>query len=936
MGVLVFGSNNIIGGTNPNDRNVLSGNGLSGVYVSENWYSQTGTNNLIQNNFIGTDITGNIAIGNNFSVNGGAIRTDSPNTIIKDNIISGNNNGNTIVVSPTANYTKIIGNNFGRGADGQTVLGNNGSVVYLESDNNIIGGTALGEGNTISNTNVNSPLFVSSTSQNNSILGNSIYENTPNAINLQNIGANDLLDVDTGANNGQNSPVVTSVVTNPSDLTVNGTLNSEANKTYRIELFANQNGTIQKEGKTFLNSVDVTTNASGDATWSSTIPQQYEEYTIASTATEYITSASSTIGTQIASRYYLNTSEFSTFTPSNGADPTITKSHNKPSGTNPGDTVTYTLSYKNKTSNPLTNVVITDTLNNDLQYVANSCVGCTISGQTLTWNIGTIPVGATVYTKTFDVVVNNGTTQSTINNTAQLAASELTNQTSSIDLSTSIITGNNYVVTNNQDNSNVLNDPIIPGSLRDMINQANLHQGIDTIQFNLPNGSTTLDLNWDIDITDSLIIDGSTQPGFSGVPNVEIKGSANEYDGLNLNSDNITIKNLVFNNFRNNLAPAIVSTTEKSAIVINSSFNIIIGSYFGTDITGTVSVPNDVGIRVSGINNNIGGSLPGEGNVISGNEGDGVIMKNVAGLNFKGNLVGVDKTGNVALSNGENGITLSGASNSYIGGILAGERNIISSNICRGVMVDDASTFVRIKGNYIGTDSTGNLNLGNFGKGVDIENGSGNIELGDENGEGRNIISGTNGYTSNLPLQCRDAVSPATSTMSGNAVEITGNLGLPISLKNNYIGVNISGNTGITNGGTGVLISNSSNVNVGNSGVNQKNIISGNNNGIQISGSSSLVAVKGNYIGTNATGTASISNNSGIIAFGTANNNTIGGGNSGDGNLISGNANAGISFAQDSPNNFDVKGNTIGLNSAGTTALPNFTGIEVLGSANNN
>src|SRR5262249_54036025 len=58
-----------------------------------------------------------------------------------------------------------------------------------------------------------------------------------------------------------------------------------------------------------------------------------------------------------------------------------------------------------------------------------------------------------------------------------------------------------------------------------------------------------------------------------------------------------------------------------------------------------------------------------------------------------------------------------------VGGLVAGARNVISKNTVNGVKVDSSNGNL-IQGNFIGTDRTGAVNLGNTGKGVLITNGS--------------------------------------------------------------------------------------------------------------------------------------------------------------------------------------------------------------------
>ena len=111
-----------------------------------------------------------------------------------------------------------------------------------------------------------------------------------------------------------------------------------------------------------------------------------------------------------------------------------------------------------------------------------------------------------------------------------------------------------------------------------------------------------------------------------------------------------------------------------------------------------------------------------------------------------------------------------------------------------------------------------------------------------------------------------------------------------------------------------------------------RNVISGNAAGMAIANSgTSGNLVQGNYIGLNAAGTAALPNTgAGVTISGTASGNTIGGSVAGAQNVISGNTGAGV-LVQSSASGNAIKGNLIGTNPAGTAAIPNgFLGISVL------
>src|SRR5207248_308558 len=136
--------------------------------------------------------------------------------------------------------------------------------------------------------------------------------------------------------------------------------------------------------------------------------------------------------------------------------------------------------------------------------------------------------------------------------------------------------------------------------------------------------------------------------------------------------------------------------------------NLVLGNFIGTDRNGTTEIGNFssgvvLGSNTPGVSGNkIGGTSPGNGNLISGN-GTGVgLYGDLSGILIQGNLIGTDVTGKVALGNGD-GIyfNLAGSTN-VIGGPTPAARNIISANI-NGIVIVSGDSSV-IQGNYIGTD----------------------------------------------------------------------------------------------------------------------------------------------------------------------------------------------------------------------------------------
>jgi hypothetical protein len=264
-------SNNTVGGTAAGARNIISGNSGNGVIVGG-----TTVGNLVQGNFIGTTVTGSNALANlsnGVIINFGSLNnTIGGTTPAARNIISGNNaNGIRCDYHPN----QVQGNFIGTKSDGVGALGNGSNGVFLNFvGGNTVGGAAGGAGNTIAFNGGDGVLVV--TAPANGISSNSIFSNAGLGINLEMDGAtpNDACDNDSGGNNRQNFPVITSANSSGGSTTIQGTLNSNANTTFRVEFFSNSEceGSGLSEGQNFIGFATVTTNGSCSASFTASLP----------------------------------------------------------------------------------------------------------------------------------------------------------------------------------------------------------------------------------------------------------------------------------------------------------------------------------------------------------------------------------------------------------------------------------------------------------------------------------------------------------------------------------------------------------------------------------------------------------------------------------------------------------------------------------------
>ena len=707
-GVLVVSAaNNTIGGTNPADSNLISGNKTNGVGIIE-----TGANNnIVRGNRIGTDITGNVNLGNFIF---GVYLYRAPNTVIggsaagAGNLISGNITG--IWMDENSHDAIIQGNKIGTNLAGTQQLANTGYGININySSRTIIGGLAGGEGNVISgngNIAINIQNGVGPQIQGNSIgtdvsgtlnLGNqggislasvrdstiklnkiafnysgisvsgntfgdvetgnlisrnSIYANTiGEAIDLYGttgvVGPNfpqDATDSDTGANDLQNFPIISSVKNMGAVTRVVGTFTSLLNSSFRLEFFASAAPTSSGfgPGQTFLGDLDLAIGGgSNTVNFMIDLP--------ALPVGQAFVTATATDITNLGSGPRNNTSEFS---------PAV-----------PIDTALMVTSTGNSGGGSLRDALV----------VSNFVLGI----DTITFNIPANDPKHFYYQN--DGIAGQVTK-------ANIATTTATNDASIVNI-----------------------DP------------------------DWSHSWFSIELLSQLLINDGTIIDGYTQPGaikntnvvgqgLNSVLKIEINGagatSIPSLDGLiHVNASNTTLRGLAINR------------SVGMQVQLRSGTNSTIeGNYIGTDVSGTYSYPLGfnsfppvfaaVGVfhspaaPISG--NLIGGTAPAARNLLSGTSAGVAFFDTAPNNTVQGNLIGTDRSGTKAVGNLE-GVWIESVGIT-VGGPLAGAGNLISGNEV-GVHLEDFlgnSHDHLIQGNLIGTDATGTLSLSNA-TGIEIE-----------------------------------------------------------------------------------------------------------------------------------------------------------------------------------------------------------------------
>ena len=425
-------------------------------------------------------------------------------------------------------------------------------------------------------------------------------------------------------------------------------------------------------------------------------------------------------------------------------------------------------------------------------------------------------------------------------------------------------------------------------------------------------------------------------------------------DGLTLDSDGNKVMGLVIFLFDNGImvtgddniigtdGDGVNDTSEKNVIQNNASGyglilagnnNVVAGNHIGVDIAGTSAAANTTGIFVSGNNNRIGTDGDGisdtlERNIISGNTQFGLDISGDDTV-VAGNYIGINSAGTAAIANGSHGVDIDvlalgtrvGTNSDGSGDTV--QRNFISGNGGNGITTkgDD----VTIAGNYIGTNAAGTSAIPNSGYGVAVGNFS------------YQTVVGTNGDGT------RDSIEG--NLISGNTsggVKVSGDSRQVTVIAGNLIGTNPAGTAALGNGGDGIYAEGlGGDLVVGTNGdglgdVYERNIISGNGqDGIHLSVDLSSAEIAGNYIGTNVMGNSAIGNAAnGVLLDDGANHNIIGTDrdNSADTlerNIISGNAQSGVRIEGNGSDTNFVRGNYIGTNASGNSALANQIGVRV-------
>jgi hypothetical protein len=889
-------SDNLVTG-NGTGSQVISGNNQGVVIVS---VTSAASGNTIQGNFIGTDKAGTLALGNSES---GVLIESAPDNMVGGtsaatrNLISANHWG-VIITGAAATNNLVLGNFIGTDVTGKLSLGNeiDGVLITAGASSNSIGDTSTGAGNTIAfNVDYGVDLGTGAGSTSNGGTGNSILSNSIFSNNLLgiHIPGDTSSSTGPGPNNLQSFPVLQSVNPGSSSTTIQGVLQSTANSDFLIQFFSNPGANT--EGETLIGSTTAFTNAAGSVTFVGTIPASVSPGSlITATATNLTTGDTSQFSLAVSNILQLVVTNTKDSGPGSlraailAADQAPNSASSSPASSVP-DQIVFEIPgpgpFLISLASPLPEITDQVDINGYSQY---------------NFIAGTTPVPRDQATPGAPLIQIDGSGISSTANPGPHDGLDVAQVNSWI--GGLIITGFSGAGINLLP---ATGSPTDQGSIGDVVWGNEI--GVGTANgigiaisspSNLIGGTTAPDIALSatpLSLGSVNIIQGNSTAGImisgaAGIGNVidgnEVLGNAG--DGILVESANNligeSVGNLIAGNQQNGIH--IVGATSQG-VLLSAQGNVIqknlIGVNAGTSLTAitpTSTQPNHLdGIRIDD-----GRSNQVLSNVIGDNGGDGVRIENVFSTNATSNLVQSN-----LIDYNLDGINVSSANNT-VGGISTTAGNEIVSNQRNGITISSMNLTLNnvettaianaqptgnvVLGNLIGTDGT--LLLGNTLDGILIADAAGNT-IGGATGApgtgGGNIISGNN-------IGVRILNAGAT----GNVV-----LG-------NLIGTASDGKTVLPNDADGVQIDNAPANTVGGTTSADANVISGNNEGVHVTGSGATGnLVEGNFIGIDSSATVAVRNAfDGVLIDQGASKNTVGGTATDAANVIAYNINNGV------------------------------------------
>ena len=910
-GISISGEDAVIGGPTVGGPlvgtgNLISGNNGGGIVIGDSGTVPPFTASLVEGNLIGTNVSGQGKLANTGA--GITLISDSVQDRIgvagSGNVIAGNTGDGVLVNATTiqSGNWNVDGNFIGTDPTGSDNLGNGGAGVDIAV--NLQGNLAVGQNakNTIAfnagaGVKVMGGLF-------NEYAGNSIYSNGGIGIDINGDGvtANDAKDPDAGPDRQQNFPVLSSPLFSNNILTMAVNLNSTPNHTFRINYYSNTS-CDGGEGKVFFSS-DVatkTTNANGDITAFAesisgldTTPGHF----ITATATD-ITVANTT------------TSEYSACLQVPWAHTFTVNSAFDTSDTTPGDGICSAPAGRGTGC----------TLRAAIQE-ANATVG----DDHIVFGIGTgahtitpsDPLDAITERATIDATTQPGFAGTPI---IELDGASAGAGADGFDVNAEFATIRGFVI------NRFSNDGIrVDGQFGtgDAHIEGNFIGTDTTGQQDLGNGGSGVEVRSNGTVVGGAtpaarnVLSGNGACGVSVAPGPDTV----DFESANIVENNfIGLNALGAANLGNTLAGVNVdggsqtviggpAVALSNAIEANHANGVqIVRSTHTTLARNTLLVNTGSGVSVTSQSNNtvIGGSTLGVLNTIAGStDAISLVGATVTLTTIQGDLLG-SVTGSAPTANAGNGIYISNASSTTVGGVLPVARNFISLNAQHGILATGSNaTGLVVISSFIGTDAAGTVAKGNGVDGVYLQ------------APGA-VIGGT-------PVGARNVIS-------GNAhagIVTTGTGASGTTILGNSIGIGADGITNVGNGDDGIGIAGAPGTVIGGTAAGDGNVISANQgDGVQIGGGAATGAiVQQNLIGTDLTGLSPRGNGAAGVRIVGAPGNTIGGNQPGDGNTIVANATDGVLVTGAAATGNTVAGNNIGVTLASGAPVVSGNGDE--------
>ena len=864
---------NVIGGAAPGADNLITANGGNGVEIR-----QAAMGNQVLGNEIGTDPTGQVTPGN---VGDGVLIDESPGNTIggtsagMGNLIAANGGNGVQIFGPGATGNMVQGNRIGFFvvAANQPMGNVMDGVLINEAPGNLIGGTAQGAGNVISNNRGAGIVISGSGAMSNLIQGNKIGT-----------------DAAGGSDSRQGNQQEGVVLDGASGNVVGGTTSAAGTGAGNIITDNRLSGIRITGGTTPASSNTVQGNligldASGGSTGGNGLHGLFLDHASGNLIGGAQTGAGNVISANLAAGILINVGDT-----------------NQVQGNFIGTDASGTRAVGNTSDG----VSLTDASGNTIggtvtvarNLIAGNLNGVTISGTRATDNlilgdlIGTDATGSKPLRNARDGVFVDAA-RNTIGGTAPGARN--------------VIAGNG------------LNGIDLTANASKILVQGN-YIGVDATGSSLLGNASNGVLSNGPDVT----IGGPTAAARNiisgnGASGIQISGVSatrdvvqGNYIGLDAGGT-VDLGNIASGVFidgapENVIGGNVISGNGTSGVLISgldSRGNQVLGNLIGTDATGTLARGNgqDGLLILDAPGNTVGGSVVGAGNTIAGNLAVGVEIRNsnATGNAVLGNLIGTDISGLRALGNIRGGVLIVNAPDNQIGGSMTGqERNIISGNGSTGIEIQGGSASSNVvAGNDIGTDVNGTASLGNGGDGV-LSNASGTT-IGGTAAGARNVVANNEGNGITIALNA-----------SFNLVQA------------NFIGIDLTGSPGKGNQLDGILVEGASNNAIGG------NVIAGNGlNGIEIRFATATGnTVAGNLIGTDPSGARVVANGGDGVNITVSPGNTIGGSTPGQRNIIAGNNAHGITISSVNPGvpgqfSAVVIGNSIGTDVTGNLPLGN-------------